>query len=114
MSQNTVLTIQFMIDKLSKEGLDVTIRNPQNLLYDHLAYFKIADRNSLFFYTGNDESQLRHLEECVVVCGPEIDEFSEGVTGIKTEDPKLALYILAQEFGISREPLYEMLRKNNL
>lgn len=84
---------------LENEGLNVTISGSIDFVPTHLRDLNQADEGSLVFYNGEDSSRLNHLQNCTLICRPNVIPLSNTVTYISTEDPKLAYYILAQDFA---------------
>lgn len=95
---------QDMIRVLKNEGLSANLKGCGKIIPDHLANLDQADKNSLTFYTGSDPAVIAHLESCLLVCSPELEKVPNNITCIRTNNPKLAFYILSQEFAPSPPP----------
>lgn len=99
MARQVTLTAIEMARLLEAEGLNVEIQGSQEFAANHLRDLEHADRNALTFYIGEERTRLSHLKDCVLICRPDVMPQSETVTCIKTGNPKLAFYILAQDFA---------------
>jgi len=100
--RHTVLKIARVLED---EGLKVEIHGSEDFVIGHLRDLEHSDKGALTFYIGENTSKLDHLEDCVLICRPGVVPKSQTVSRIITDDPKLAFYILAQDFAPpSREP----------
>jgi UDP-3-O-[3-hydroxymyristoyl] glucosamine N-acyltransferase len=88
-----------MIKLLKSEGLSAELLGYEKFAPDHLANLDQAGKNSLTFYTGADPAAVAKLRNCLLVCSIELEKVPGSITCIKTSDPKLAFYILSQEFA---------------
>lgn len=98
MTKQAGLDTSAIIQLLEKEGLEVSVHGRKDVIIDHLCSLEQADRNSLCFYIGYDNEKLSHLENCILICNSGVLSRNLTVTHIATKDPKLAFYIIAQDF----------------
>jgi len=99
------LTAREMAVILEKEGLSVTIEGDPDAFADHLRDIDHADRYALTFYIGEDTSRLANLGESILICLPGVKSEGNLVTHLVADNPKLAFYILAQEFVPEMTPV---------
>lgn len=94
-----IKTVYDLMTKIRSEGLNVLLIGSETQEVDHLSDLSNADNRSLIFYVGKDREEIDHINNCVLICCPDIAFERESVSFIVTENPKLAFYILAQDFA---------------
>ena len=97
--RQTVLTVKELARLLEDQCLKVEIHGFEDFVIDHLRDLEDSDKGALTFFIGEDTSKLDHLEHCVLICRPGLVPQSQSVIRIITDEPKLAFYILAQNFA---------------
>ncbi len=101
MSGNHKVSVEEMVLILEKESITIETKGPPDIAADHLRSLEEADAGCLTFYNGQDGNKVRHLKDCVLVCMPEVEPPGDRVARLETDKPKLAFYILAQQFNKS-------------
>ena len=81
--QNILTTI---LNKLESENLIIEVENPKDIALHNTAYYKTAGENSLCFYAGDDPYEISHLNNCILICSNDIDQYPKSVTCIKTNN----------------------------
>lgn len=90
------------IATLEREGFDVQVIEGAVTEADHPRNLDTADDNCLVFYIGDDEKQVKHLNNCILLCSRQFPGVNPGITQVIIDEPKLAFYILAQAFAPPR------------
>ena len=96
--KSIIISVRKIIQVLSDENIAFAITGSLNRTISHLRSLDEADGDCLCFYSGCDRLKLISLRNCIVICRFGESKVDESVTLIKTDDPKLAFYIVAQCF----------------